>query len=106
MDDSYIEFAIIHLWQIDIRNLIKSKAILLKEFHISPLEIDKMKYWEYEMILDELSALIKEENDKQEKTMQHSDPQSIMNKYKIGNIQKFAQPNPKSLTIPNVPKLK
>ena len=51
------------LFRIDIVNFIKIKAILSKEFHIQPSEIEMMPAWEYEMFVKELNNIVKEEND-------------------------------------------
>ena len=62
-----IEFSIIKLFQVNLLNLIKNKVSLSKNFNITPSEIDKMYYWEYEYMLDEVNNTIKEENEKNEK---------------------------------------
>ena len=94
LDSSYIESAIIGLWKINIIGLIKTKASIVKEFHISPNEIDKMFYWEYEMFLDALNDQIKETNEQQ---------QGEMDKYDINKYQKMAQ-NPQKM-MPKMPNM-
>lgn len=83
LNESYIEYALIRLFMIDVVNLAKVKAILTKEFHISPNEIDKMTYWEYELWMDQLNEMIKEDNEKQ---------QSEMKKYHVDDAMKMATP--------------
>lgn len=102
LDQSYIEYAIIRLYMIDVMNLIKTKAILSKEFHLSATDIDKMPYWEYELWLQQLNDLVKDDNEKQQKEM---------DKYHIDDAMKMASPNgmrktmdaatPKMPTMPN-----
>ena len=94
LDSSYIESAIIGLWKINVISLIKTKASITKEFHISPNEIDKMVYWEYEMFLDALNDQIKETNEQQ---------QGEMDKYDINKYQKMTQ-NPQKL-MPKIPNM-
>ena len=72
LDNSYIEFAIFGLFKIDILNFVKTKAILAKEFRIQPSEIDKMPAWEYELFMQEINALVKEENERNQKEMDKS----------------------------------
>lgn len=59
---STMDYMIMRLFMIDITNLIRVKVQLCKEFHISPNEIDKMVFWEYEMFMEELSHEIEEQN--------------------------------------------
>lgn len=69
-------------------SLIKTKATLTKNFHIGPLDVDKMMYWEYELFLDALNNEIAAENEQQK---------SEMDKYDINKYQKMAS-NPSRYT--------
>lgn len=69
LDNSFIETAIFGLFKIDIINYIKVKAILSKEFHIQPSEIDLMPAWEYELFMKELNQAVKEENERNKSEM-------------------------------------
>lgn len=46
--------------------MIKNKVALAKNFNIAPSEIDRMYYWEYEYMLDEVNNNIKEDNERRE----------------------------------------
>jgi hypothetical protein len=84
------------LFKVDLVNLIKIKAILAKEFHIQPSEVDDMFVWEYELFIKELSSLVKEENDKQQKEMDKAglkDAQKMSNPNNIRTMQAAAMPN-------------
>lgn len=94
LDNTYIDYAIYLLWKINIIGLVKTKATLAKEFHISPLEIDKMMMWEYELWMDALNDQIKEENDQQ---------QQEYGKYDMTKYQKMAQ-NPSKM-MPKMPNM-
>lgn len=72
LDDSYIEKGIYSLWKLDLWEFVKVKASLAKNFHISPLEFDKMPVWEFELFMKHLNNLIKEENDNQKNEMDKS----------------------------------
>ena len=106
LDNSYIEFAIFGLFKIDILNFVKTKAILAKEFRIQPSEIDKMPAWEYELFMQEINALVKEENERNQKEMDKSgynkmnDPNYMK---KMANNQMPKMDN--SFKIPSIPKL-
>lgn len=84
LDNSYIETAIFNLFKIDIINFIKTKAILSKEFHIQPSELDNMAAWEYEIFMKEINDAVKEENDRNKQEMDKSG---------ISDAQKMANPN-------------
>ena len=76
-----LEFSVIKLFQVRLLNLIKNKVGLAKNFYIAPSEIDRMYYWEYEYMLDEVNNNIKAENERQEKeNAKYGDmsPQSMM----------------------------
>ena len=58
-----MELAIYSMYQVDVRNLVKNKLGIAHEYHIQPSEIDRLQYYEYEIMLDE----IKDEQKKEEK---------------------------------------
>ena len=111
LDNTYIEYAIISLFKIDILNYIKTKAILVKEFHIQPSEIDNMPAWEYELFLKEINNIVKEENKRNQQEMDKagykdvkkmSDPnysQRMANKH-MSSMNNFKIPS-----MPSMPKL-
>lgn len=84
LNASYLEYAIIKLFIIDIPRLIELKSALSKNFHIQPSEIDNMAYWEYEMYIRYIQEQVKEENDRQK---------AEMDKYKIQDAMKMTNPN-------------
>lgn len=76
-----MEFSIIKLFQIRLLNLIQNKVALAKNFHIAPSELDRMYYWEYEYLLEEVNNNIKSENERTDKeTSKYKDfnPNSAM----------------------------
>ena len=105
LDNSYIESALFSLFKIDIINYIKVKSILAKEFHIQPSEIDKMPAWEYELFMQEINTLVKEENERNQKEMDKSgyskmnDP-NYMKKMAINQMPKMDN----SFKMPSMPK--
>jgi patatin-like phospholipase/acyl hydrolase len=100
LDNTFIEFAIFGLWKIDLVNFIKTKAILSKEFKIQPTEVDKMPMWEYELFLQHLNSLVKEENDNQRKEMDKyhiDDYKKTVNQARMNKTPNYSIPK-----IPNI----
>lgn len=57
-------------FRIDIEQMIKNFLYICKDYHIQPSEINKMPYYQYEIYLEEINAIQKEqekENKRQEK---------------------------------------
>ena len=109
LDNTYIEFAIFGLFKIDLINYVTVKTTLAKEFHIQPSEIDKMPAWEYELFMQELNRMVKEENEKNKKEMdaagldkaqKMSDP-----KYMASQQRSMMPKMPNMGNIPKLPKL-
>lgn len=78
--------------------MVKIKASLAKNFHIQPSEVDSMSMWEFELFINHLNDMVKEENDSQK---------AEMDKYKVNDYMKRPDPqktmgNFKSPTIPNI----
>ena len=97
------------MFKLDLINYVKVKTTLAKEFHIQPSEIDKMPAWEYEMFMQELNRMVKEENEKHKKEM---DASGIENAKKmsdpryISKQQKQMMPKMPSMgSIPKLPKI-
>lgn len=53
------------LFLVDIRNLVRNKLNICKEYHIQPSEIDRMPFYEYEYMLEDINADIKEQEKRQ-----------------------------------------
>lgn len=105
LDKTYIESAIFSLIKLDIVSLIKVKASLSKNFHIQPSEIDRMPMWEYEMYLNHLNDLVKEENDSQEKEMKKYKVDEHMRMADPKNLQKMSNPKLPDISRMKTPKL-
>ena len=90
-------------------NFIKMKAILSKEFHIQPSEVDNMPAWEYELFIKEINTLVKEENERNKQELDKAglkDAQKMSNPSNIANMQRAATPKmpamPKMPTAPTI----
>ena len=55
-----MEFALYSLFRVDIRNLVKNKLLICKEFKIQPSEIDRLVFFEYEYMLEDIKEYQKE----------------------------------------------
>ena len=62
-----MESAVYLQFKVNIENLVRSKVHIAKNFHIQPSEIDKLPFWEYEYMLQEMTETIKKEQESQEK---------------------------------------
>ena len=49
-------------YRINTASLVRNKLFICKEWHVQPSEIDKMPYYEYEQILEEIKKEVKAEN--------------------------------------------
>ena len=54
------------MFRANIRNLVKNKLSICREWHIQPSELDRLPYFEYEQILDEVNEVAKEQAKKNE----------------------------------------
>lgn len=89
--DSTLDYLVAKLFFVDIRHLIYTKSVLLKNFHLLPSEVDRMCYWEYEYLIEDLNKQVKEENDNQQAQLD-----SV-------NTSSSGKPNMK---LPNMPDMK
>lgn len=95
-----LEFSVIKLFQVNLLQLIKNKVGLSKNFNIAPSEIDRMYYWEYEYMLEEVNNNIKSENERNEKEQAKYDN---MNPRSMMNSMRSSLPKTPSISIPKMP---
>ncbi len=94
-----MESAIYSLYQVDIRNLVRNKLNICKEYHIQPSEIDRLQFYEYEYMLEEINKDIKEQEKRQkEQEKQQASMSSVPNYNQImrgaqSSIPKFSMPS-------------
>ena len=101
---------IFNLFKISIINFIKTKAILAKEFHIQPAELDNMPVWEYELFVKEINNAVKEENDRNKQEMENagiSDAKKMASPSYLNKMQKNSIPKLPNISMPKIsmPKL-
>jgi hypothetical protein len=101
IDGSFLEYSIFGLFTIDLQNFIYIKAILAKEFHIQPSELERMPAWEYELFMQEINKAIKEDN---KRNKEEEDKYNVNDMRKMTdrrNIDKMTSDSYKK--VPNVP---
>lgn len=89
LSNEYIETAIYGLFKLNIMHFIKMKALLAKQFHIQPSEIEKFPAWEYELFIKQLNDLVQEENDKQKSEMKRYHVDDYINSANPKNMNKM-----------------
>lgn len=85
----------------DIRNLVRNKIHICKEYHIQPSEIDRMPYYEYEYVIEEINNDIKEEEKrrKEEEKNRDSSMSGIPNYNSMMSSMKNSMPSFKAPKI-------
>jgi hypothetical protein len=73
--------------------LVKNKLHICKEWHIQPYEIDRLVFYEYEWILEEINVIQKEqEKQRQEEEKKYSGMQNMYKQPKMPSMPKFNMP--------------
>lgn len=79
--------------------MVRNKLNICKEYHIQPSEIDRMQFFDYEYMLEEINKDIKEQEkrNKEQEKQQQSTMGSIPNYSKImsgmqSSMPKFSMP--------------
>ena len=80
-------------WKLDIKNLVQSKAWLLKNYHLQPSEVNNMDLWEWQLLIDEINDL-----NKHEQKEQKEQESKYKEQYKMPSM-KLPQGMPK---VPNI----
>ena len=71
--------------------MVKSKVGLAKEYHIQPSEIDKMVYFEYEYLLEEINVIQKQQEE-----------QNANHQKEYSSMQNSMMPKMPQMTIPKI----
>jgi hypothetical protein len=76
--------------------LVINKLHICKEWHVQPSEIDKLVFYEYEWILDEINKVQKEQQKHQEeeekKYANMKNPSSMFKSPKMPTMPSFSMP--------------
>ena len=95
-----MEQALYSMLRVNLRNLVKNELYICKEWHIQPSEIDKLPYYEYEWMIDEINEHNKEQEkrSKQEQEQYDSMKKGMPN---MNNIMKgYQQPTLPKVSLP------
>lgn len=90
------------LLKVDIRNLVRSEASLLKNLYLPPGEVEKLPYWQYELLVTELEDMFKKEKDEQEKEEGPKMPKGMPS---LKDLQS-GRYSPKMPAMPKMPSIK
>ena len=93
-----MEQALYSMWRVNLRNLVKNKLWISKEWHISFTEIDKTVYYEYEWLLDEIN----EHNKEQEKRSKEEQKQYDSMKQSMPNMNNLHNQMSKNMSLPKI----
>ena len=79
--------------------MVRNKAALAKNFHIQPSEFEVMPYWEYELFIENLNEMIKEDNER------NKSEEEGYNKYKNFKPDSYKPPKMPGYSAPKMPKM-
>ena len=92
------------LWRVNLRNLVKNKLYISRDWHIAPSEIDRLVYFEYEQMLEDINEFNKEQEKKSKEEREQYD--SMMSKSKMNtnfnSMYKNAQSSLPKISIPKL----
>lgn len=92
------------LWRVNLRNLVKNKLYISRDWHIAPSEIDKMVYFEYEQMLEDISEFNREQEKRSKEEREQYD--NMMSKSKMNtNFNSMYKNAQSSLPKVSIPKL-
>ena len=60
-------------YRVDVRNLVRNKLYICRDYHIQPSEIEKLPYYEYEYMLEDINQIQKEQEEEQKKQQEQTD---------------------------------
>jgi len=83
--------------------LVKNKLYICREYHIQPSEIDRLPYYEYEWMLEEIN-LIQKEQEKQNEAQQkeYDSMRSSMNPNSMMKNASSSMPNMSNMKMPQM----
>ncbi len=92
------------LWRVNLRNLVKNKLYISRDWHIAPSEIDRLVYFEYEQMLEDINEFNKEQEKKSKEEREQYD--NMMSKSKMNtNFNSMYKNAQSSLPKVSIPKL-
>lgn len=106
-----MEQALYLMFRVNMENLVKNKLHICREWHIQPSEIDRLQYFEYEQMIDEIKSYNKEQEKQQqaqnkeyEQMRKSANQQQNLSNYKMPQLPKFGGTS-SSPSMPTLPKV-
>lgn len=94
-----MESALYSMLRVDVRNLVRSKLYICRDYHIQPSEIDRMVYFEFEYIIEDVNKEAKEQEKKnKEEQKQYESMRKGTSSYKTPQAPKM--PSMPKVSIP------
>lgn len=101
-----MESALYSLFQIDVRNLVKNRLYIAKEYHIQPSEVLNMVFFEYEYMIEDIKEHQKEREAQQEKEEKEQQMMTRQMKNPYGSGFKMpSMPNYGNMKAPSMPSM-
>jgi hypothetical protein len=93
--------------KINIANLVRSEASLLKNFHTPISEVERLPYWQFELLISELERMVKEENEQNQQENGTMSQNSMMKSYNnsMSQMQRRMSSSMPSFSTPKMPKI-
>lgn len=95
------------MYKINTGNLAQNKILICKEWNIQPSEIDRMPFYEYEMMREQISTIQKEQEKRQKEEekkysgmKQNMNPTSMMNSMR--NMPGMKMPSLPRVSMPRI----
>lgn len=88
--------------------MVQSEAALIKNFHMPVSEIERLPYWQYEMLIEEIGKLVKEENERNGEQNGGASHQSMMKQYNSSMSQmtrRMSSMSNAGMSVPKMPKI-
>ena len=94
--------ALYSMLRVNLRSLAKSKLFICKDWHIQPSEVDKLSYYEYEELIEDINEYNKEQ-EKRSKQEQEEYNLMMSTMPNVNNMQKNLMSGMKlpKMSIPN-----
>lgn len=91
------------MYLVDIRNLVRNKSSICKEYHIQPSEIDRMQFFEYEFLIEDINKDTKEaaERQKEQEKAQQAQMGTMPNYNQMMSNARSSMPK---MSMPSMPK--
>lgn len=90
------------MWQVNIENLVKSKLFICRDYHVQPSEIDRLPFFEFEIMCGEIKEMAEKQQEDNEKQREQMPGMPNVNKMmsNIGRNVTSSMPKMPTISIP------